>query len=205
MALKREMLKSMGLTDDQIATIIDGHTETVDALKRERDDYKARAEAADTLKAERDDFEKQLSDLKGGTDWKAEYDRLKADTEAKETAAKVKAAYRAMLEAGKIDPDMLDTIMDATRFDDMKLEKDGKTLKDAQALADNIQSRWAKFVVSEEKKVPPVKTPPDNPNGSAFEAMSLTQKMEYANQHPGDAQVTAWLNAKPTDNKSKEG
>lgn len=33
MALKREYLKSMGLTDEQVSAIIDAHTDTVEALK----------------------------------------------------------------------------------------------------------------------------------------------------------------------------
>lgn len=161
MALTRKMLKGMGLTEEQIDTIIEGHDETVSGLKEKITDLTDKAKQADTLKKERDDLQKKLDDASGDTDWKAEYDKLKADTEAKETASKVKAAYRQLLKDAKLDDDMLDTVMDATRFDDMKLDKDGKTLKDADKLTEGITSKWSKFIVTEGTKAPPTKTPPE--------------------------------------------
>lgn len=44
MALTRRMLKAMGISDEQVDEIIAAHTETVDALKEQRDAYKADAE-----------------------------------------------------------------------------------------------------------------------------------------------------------------
>lgn len=159
MALKRSMLTGMGLTEEQVAAIIEGHDETVKGLKDQIDALKDKADAADALKKERDDLKKQIEDAKGGTDWKAEFDRLKADTEAKESLAKVKAAYKKLLKEAKVDDDVLDTVMDATSFDGMKLDKDG-SLKDADKLTEGINSRWGKFVVTEGTKAPPTKTPP---------------------------------------------
>lgn len=166
MALTRKMLKGMGLTEEQIDTIIEGHDETVSALKDKITDLTDRANQADTLKKERDDLRKAAEDAKNGTDWKAEYDKLKADTEAKETASRVKAAYRQLLKDAKLDDDMLDTVMEATRFDDMKLDKDGKTLKDADKLTEGITSKWQKFIVTEGTKAPPTKTPPEGGKGT---------------------------------------
>lgn len=161
MALTRKMLKGMGLTEEQIDTIIEGHDETVSGLKDKITDLTTKANQADALKKERDALQKKIDEASGETDWKAEYDKLKADTEAKETASKVKTAYRQLLIDAHVDPDMIDTVMDATRFDDKKLDKDGKTLKDADKLTEGITSKWAKFIVTEGAKTPPVKTPPD--------------------------------------------
>lgn len=161
MALTRKMLKGMGLTEEQIDTIIEGHDETVSGLKDRITDLTTKANEADALRKERDDLQKTVDAAKSDTDWKAEYDKLKADTEAKETASKVKAAYRQLLKDANLDDDMLDTVMDATRFDDMKLDKDGKTLKDVDRLTESITSRWAKFIVKTDTKAPPTKTPPE--------------------------------------------
>lgn len=161
MALTRKMLKGMGLTEEQIDTIIEGHDETVSGLKDKITELTGKANQADALKKERDDLQKKIDDASGGTDWKAEYDKLKADTEAKETASKVKTAYRQLLIDAHVDPDMIDTVMDATRFDDKKLDKDGKTLKDADKLTEGITSKWSKFIVTEGTKAPPIKTPPE--------------------------------------------
>ena len=40
MSLTRKMLKAMGIEDEKIDQIIEAHTETVDALKEQRDGYK---------------------------------------------------------------------------------------------------------------------------------------------------------------------
>ena len=44
MALTRKALKAMGLTEEQVDSIIEAHTETVDALKSMVNAYKADAE-----------------------------------------------------------------------------------------------------------------------------------------------------------------
>ena len=44
MSLTRSFLKGMGLTEEQVGAIIDAHTETVNGLKADRDNYKATAE-----------------------------------------------------------------------------------------------------------------------------------------------------------------
>lgn len=191
MALTRKMLKGMGLTEEQIDTIIEGHDETVSALKEKITDLTDKASQAEALKKERDDLQKKVDAAETGTDWKAEYDKLKADTEAKETATKLKAAYKQLLKDARVDEDMIDSILDVTKFDGMKLDKDG-TLHDADKLTEGITTKYAKFIVTEGEKTPPVKTPPD-PKTPAFESMNLTQKMEYANLHPNDPAVASWL------------
>ena len=70
MALTRKSLKAMGLTDEQVDSIVEMHTETIDALKKERDDLREKAGQYDTVK-------KELDDLKNGKDWKAEHDAVK--------------------------------------------------------------------------------------------------------------------------------
>ena len=44
MALTRKFLSALGIDADKVDEIINAHTETVDALKNERDKYKADAE-----------------------------------------------------------------------------------------------------------------------------------------------------------------
>ena len=51
MALTRKLLKGMGLTDEQVDTIIEAHTDTVDGLKDQISTYKADADCfADGLR-----------------------------------------------------------------------------------------------------------------------------------------------------------
>lgn len=44
MALTRKLLKGMGLTEEQVDTIIEAHTDTVDGLKEQIKTYKADAD-----------------------------------------------------------------------------------------------------------------------------------------------------------------
>ena len=45
MALTRKFLAALGIEAEKVDEIITAHAETVDALKAERDEYKANAEA----------------------------------------------------------------------------------------------------------------------------------------------------------------
>lgn len=159
MALKRELLKGMGLTDEQVTAIIEAHAETVDGLKGKIEELKTEAGKAK-------DLQKELDALKGGTDWKAEHDKVKKElddfkktTEAKETAAKVKAAYRGLLKDANIDEKRFDAIIRATDLSGMKLDRDGK-LENADKLTDAIKADWSDFVVTAQTRGAQVKTPP---------------------------------------------
>jgi hypothetical protein len=99
MAMTRNALKAMGLNEEQIGSIIEMHTETVDGLKKQISIYKADAEKLPAVQKELDDLKKE-----GGEDWKDKYDaekaaheQTKSDYAAKETAAKIKTAYRGVL------------------------------------------------------------------------------------------------------------
>ena len=56
MALTRKLLKGMGLTEEQVDTIIEAHTDTVDGLKEDIKKYKDNAEKLPTVQKELDDL-----------------------------------------------------------------------------------------------------------------------------------------------------
>lgn len=157
MALTRKLLKGMGLTEEQIDSVIDAHTETVDGLKEQIKTYKA---DADTLK----DVQKELDDLKNGKDWKAEYDKLdksfkdyKAEVAGKETLEAKQAAYRKLLTAENIPVKFHDRIIKMTDFDAVEME--GDAIKDEAQQRGNIKSEWGEYVSTTETKG----DKPDNP------------------------------------------
>lgn len=159
MALTRKLLKGMGLTDEQVDTVIEAHTETVDGLKEQRDTYKADADKLKTVQAE-------LDQLKGGEDWKAKYetehaafDTYKKTIAANEQTAKVKEAYKALLLENKVDDKRIDSILRVTDFAEMKLGDDGK-LTDAENLSKAIKTDWAGFIVTDGKQGAHVDNPP---------------------------------------------
>ena len=63
MALTRKFLSALGIEAEKIDEIIDAHTDTVNALKEERDKYKASHEALQGVQKELDDLKKAAIQL----------------------------------------------------------------------------------------------------------------------------------------------
>ena len=161
MALTRRTLKAMGIEDEKIDEIISAHSETVEALKEQRDSYKADAEKLpavqkelDELKAAKDDgYEAKYNKVKD------EFDNYKKDVEAKETSSKKAAAYRTLLKDSGVSDKRLDAVMKVTNLDKLKLDKDGN-LEGVDDLKKSIKEEWADFIVTEGAKGADVSTPP---------------------------------------------
>ena len=155
MALTRKMLKAMGIEEEKADQIIEAHTETVDALKQQRDQYKADAEKLPGVQKELDDL-KEAAGKDEENPYKAkyenlktEYDQYKADVTAKETKAKKTAAYRQLLKDAKISEKRLDSILKLSPVDDLEFDEKGD-VKDADKLKEAIGKEWSDFVVTEE-------------------------------------------------------
>ena len=162
MALTRSLLKGMGLSDEQVSSIIEAHTDTVEGLKAERDKFKTEA-------AELAEVKKQYDDLKGG-DWKQRYEKehkafedYKAEVTGKEALAKVKAAYKKLLTDNHVGEKHIDAILRVTDFSKMKLDADGK-LENEAAAVESIKNEWGGFITSTVTKGANVETPPASTN-----------------------------------------
>ena len=163
MAFTRKMLKAMGIEDEKIDQIIDAHSETVDALKADRDAYKEDAaklaavqKELDELKAKGDDGYKAKYEAE-----KAAHDALKADIAAKETKKAKTDAYRELLKGANIDEKRIATILraEAPTIDKIELDADGK-IKNAEQYTQSIKSDWADFIVTQSAKGANTATPP---------------------------------------------
>lgn len=168
MALTRKLLKGMGLTEEQIDSIIDAHTDTLEGLQS-----KVKSLEADDAKLK--DVQKELNDLKGGKDWKAEHDKVKkelddyrAEQQGKELTAKKRAAYKALLEKEKIDPDLIETVLKADREKIQSIELDGDAVKDESKLTEGIKADWGKFVTTTVKKGVNNAKPPKSEGGGTM-------------------------------------
>ena len=136
MALTRKLLKGMGLTDEQVDTIIEAHTDTVDGLKADVSRYKADAEILPSV-------QKQLDDLKAAGDggYKEKYEKehsafeaYKSDVTAKESKAAKEKAVRAYFESKNITGANLDLAMRGCGEEMAALELDGEKIKDTKSL-----------------------------------------------------------------------
>ena len=67
MAFTRSFLSATGLTEEQVKAVMEEHVSVTDALKSDRDKFKAEAEKAAEL-------QKELDGIKGGEDYKQKYE-----------------------------------------------------------------------------------------------------------------------------------
>ena len=86
MALTNSLLKQLGIESEQRDTIMAAHQETLESIKRERDELRDKA-------AKVPDLERQVEELKAADEsdeWKAKYEQAKSEAdEAKEDAEKL--------------------------------------------------------------------------------------------------------------------
>lgn len=170
MAFTRKMLKAMGIEDEKIDQIIDAHSETVDALKADRDAYKEDAaklaavqKELDELKAKGDDGYKAKYEAE-----KAAHDKLKSEITAKETKKAKTDAYRELLKATGIDEKRIEVVLRASAptIDGIELDADGK-IKEADKYSEDIKTEWGDFVVTQSTKGTNTTTPPANNGGTS--------------------------------------
>ena len=160
----------MGIEEDKIDQIIEAHTETVDALKEQRDQYKADAEKLPGVQKELDEM-KDAAEKDGENPYKAQYDDLKkkfddykADVTAKETKARKTAAYRKLLQDSKISEKRLDAILKLSPVDDIELDDKGE-IKDAENIKKSIAEEWSEFIVKDEQRGAESHNPPGGTGG----------------------------------------
>lgn len=170
--LTRKSLKAMGLTDEQVDSIVEMHTETVDGLK---DKIKSAEEKASKL----DDVQKELDDLKAksGEDFKEKYNKEHADFEAykksvteKETRAAKESAVKAYFEAKGITGTNLAIAMRGAKDEIGAVELDGDKIKNTDALDSLINGEYKGLVVTTAVKGAPTATPPANTGGKMTKA-----------------------------------
>ena len=173
MGLTRKLLKGMGISDEQIDTIIEAHAETVDALKEQITGYKADADKLAEVEKELAEANKTI-EANGKDSYKVKYDAVKEDFEkykaeisAKETHGAKLAAYRDVLKACGVSEKRIDSILKVSNVDGIELDEDGK-IKDGDALTDSIKSEWADFIVTEQTRGAKTGTPPAQVQKKAY-------------------------------------
>lgn len=190
MALTRKYLKSMGLTEEQVDSIIDAHTETLEGLKNKAEQYEADAKKLPGV-------QKELDELKAGDgkdykklweDEKTAHSKTKSDFEAKETASKVKNAYRAMLKEAGVSEKYLETVLKATDLKAVKLDKDG-ALEGIEALKESAKTEWADFISATHTQGANVATPPGNTGAKKY--TSRAEVMKIADTQERQAAIQA--------------
>lgn len=172
MALTRKFLSALGIEADKIDEIITAHTEVTDALKQDRDKYKADAERVPALEAEIDTFKKAQE--KGEKDpykvkyeaIKEEYEAFKNDVSAKETKNKKESAYKQLLKDAGVSEKRIDAVLKVSDVDGIEFDDDGK-VKDADKLTEGIKKEWADFIQTKTTEGANVANPPSTTSNKA--------------------------------------
>ena len=181
MALTRRLLKGMGLTDEQMDTIIEAHTDTVDGLKADLAKYKTDAEQLpkvqrelDTLKAAGDGgYQEKYEKVK------KDFDDYKAEVSTKETKAAKEKAVRAYYEGKGITGKSLDIAIRGSGAEIDALELDGDKIKDTSALDDLVKGTFSGLVSTMETRGASTSNPPANNNGGAMTKADIYKKDEH--------------------------
>lgn len=191
MALTRKLLKGMGLTEEQMDTIIEAHTDTVDGLKTDLARYKEDAEKLPGVQAELENLK-----AKGDDGWKDKHDKIKKEFDdykreqmQKETKSAKETAYRELLKSAGISEKRIDSVLKVTDLSAVELLEDGK-IKNADDLKKSIKEEWADFVVTTKQKGADTKDPPANNGG----AMSRDDIFKIRDASERQAAIAANLN-----------
>ena len=166
----KEILSAAGVAAENataaVERIMDGHLASVNALREERDGYKA---DADKLK----EVQKELDDLKakGDGDWQNKYETEKtafANYKKQIEADKIKdqkvKLYKAVLKDCGVAEKRIETILKVTDIDKLKVKDDA--LDGLDDIKKGIKKEWADFITSDKEKGAHVDNPPENNGGN---------------------------------------
>ncbi|MDE6678323.1 MAG: hypothetical protein K2K02_04710 [Ruminococcus sp.] len=159
MSLTRKQLDEMGIDLDNIEKIIKAHTEVTDALKKERDNYKAEAEKLADVQKKLDETEKKVTE---NEDFKKQFEELKSEISAKETAEKKSGAFRKLLkEKGYSDKGVEKIAKYGGYINSIELDENG-SIKDSEKLVTAVEKDWDEYKPSETTTYATPSTPPKN-------------------------------------------
>lgn len=160
MALTRSFLKAMGLNDEQVNSVIEAHTDTIDALKKERDDWKGKAETVETLTRERDEAVEKLSKAGDVQKVQKEFDDYKQQVEdERKYAVDTSDLLDIANAAGIRRPRWLEIA--ARDFDRSKIKRgEDNAITNRDELIEVMKSSNADFIATTDTKGVPPANPP---------------------------------------------
>lgn len=175
MALLRKSLKAMGLTDEQIESVIEMHSDTVNDLKDQITAATANKEEFDKLKSENENLKTQLSESKQAAadaekykkDYesvKTEYDTFKSDVETRAAKAEADKAFTKWLTDNGYTDKGANKIVKYGGFTP-EFNKDG-TIKNADKLNESVAAEWSEYKITAKTEGAKTETPPANTGGS---------------------------------------
>lgn len=177
----KEILSKAGVDSehmkDAVNEIIEGHTTSIEALREERDTYKAQAEKANDLQKQ---LEKAQKDLKDATSdeaeekYKTKYEMLKdefkeykKDIEAKATKENKAKAYKELLKEAGISDKRMESVLKVSDIDSIEFDDEGN-IKNKDDLLKGIKEEWSDFIQTANVQGADTENPPSNTGGQTM-------------------------------------
>ena len=164
MSLTRKALKAMGLTDEQIDSVIEMHTDTVSGLKDKLEAAENNSKDVEKLTAEVEKYKNELEKANKAItesekykeqyeNTKSEYEKYKGEIAAKETKTAKEKAVREYFKSKGINDDNMSIAMRGSRseIDAMELDEKGR-IKDTKVFDELIKGDYAKLISHTEVK-----------------------------------------------------
>jgi uncharacterized protein with GYD domain len=171
----KEILSAAGVDtehmSDAVTRIIDGHTASIEALREERDKYKADSEKFADTKKELEDVQKKLAEA-GKDAYKVKYEAIKEEfaeykngIEAEKTKQGKLAAYKNLLKKIGISDKRIDAVAKIADLEALELDDSGN-IKGESELSKTLKEEWEDFIVTEGEKGAKTPKPPAKDSGT---------------------------------------
>ena len=164
----------MGLTDEQIDSVIEMHTDTVSGLKDKLEAAENNSKDVEKLTAEIEKYKNELEKANKSIteseklkeqyeNTKSEYEKYKGEIAAKEMKTAKEKAVREYFKSKGINDDNMSIAMRGSRseIDAMELDEKGK-IKDTKVFDELIKGDYAKLISHTEVKGVQTQVPPPN-------------------------------------------
>lgn len=170
MALTRKALKAMGLTEEQVDSIVEMHTEVTDDLKTKLKAAQEKADNYDTVKKELDGIK-----AKGSDDYKQKYDdehkafeAFKKNVENEKAFETKKSVFTEIAKKVKVSEKRINSIirLEKDYIDKLELDKEGKLKSDSESVEKFIKDNYDEYIVTSNRQGANTETPPNNTGGT---------------------------------------
>lgn len=208
MALKRKDLSAMGLEPAQIDAIIEGHSETVNALQDEIGKLKDKLDGADKDSKKLKEVQKELDDLKEqveadakerkGKDYdalKKEFEDYKAEQVKKAEELEKKEQFQKLLKDLNVSEKGVEMILKWQGVSGVELGEDGK-ISNAKELRKAVKEDWADYIEKEGKEGANSENPPKDGEGgdNPYSGMTREEIMKISDTTKRQEAIASNLN-----------
>lgn len=140
MSITRKMLEGMGLSAEAVEAIVEANSQSLMAIKTERDALKSENERLQgELTTKVKDYEEKMSDLK------KQFDDFKTEVGEEKVRTEKERLYSELLLKSDIPQARIKQILRLTDFDAISIE-DGK-LKNEDELVGIIEKEWGDYIL----------------------------------------------------------